>query len=396
VENALPLELADDPFHRAAAWVARACGPNVGLRHPAELIGRAPPTCPNRYAVYGFPGSGNILTQSLVVEMFARRPAPPPPSWVMRATLTEHFFYSFAARVKAAVAPMSPTHVDFVPHEFGTMLVTVQCGDRAGVAFYVPSHRHLGLPVFHTHSRPTRQSLDFFESVGARGVAVVRHPLETILSQANKIARPSRVMLDDARFVDRAAAQLTDWTAHLLANRGRLHVVRYEDLAERRIDELQRMGAFLGMTVTEQEAGELFDACLNRNLSSRVPTHFHRGGSDKWRGEMTAADVARVRRSVPDEVFTAFGYPLPTAADLNPVPFTGTPARRNGFQACLAEAYPFRPVPGRHGIQVTGTDEGMVAGLMTAFRDPEVLALLDAGGLTADTRPKAPFELAAA
>jgi len=373
--------LDDDPFRQVTDWVARISPHQEPPFHPVELLARAVPLpCPNRYAVFGFPGSGNVLTQNLVEHLYARQPAEVPPAWMVRANLSEQYFYSFAARARALLAPLSPTRIEFIPHDFGTMMVSVERDDRAAVAFYVPTHRHLGVQAYPTHSLPTTEAVDFFASVNAPCVAVVRHPLETLLSQSNKIDRPSRAVLDGPLFLDRAAAQLAKWTDHLLTNRARVCVVRYEDLAGRRLDELQRMAGFLGFPLMDDEAGPLYDHFLNRNLTASTSKHYYRGGSDKWRSEFTADHLRRAMGHLPAEAFTAFGYDVPTEADLSTTPVKMTPMPRSELYACLLESYPFHPVPGPHGIEVCGQDEELVAGLIATFSDPAILALLAAGG----------------
>jgi len=396
VDCAVGAAVADDSFVRAAEWVRRTVGPNA-LLHPAALLERVPPTaCPNRYAVFGFPGSGNVLTQHLIGNLYARRPLPPPPIWVMRAGLAEYFFHSTVARIRAAMAPLNPTHIDFIPHEFGTMMVAVECGPSAAAAFNVPSHRHHGLRTFPTHSRPTRQAVDYFEAAGAPCLAVVRHPCETLLSQANKLARPARRMFDHPRFLTGVGTGFADWTRQVLANRDRLHVVRYEDLAARRIDVLRRLAGWLDLPVSAAEAAALYDAHLNRNLPAAVPTHFHRGGNDKWRGEYSPAHLRHLRRHVPDGAFTAFGYDIPTAADLVPTPVTEAAVALDPIHAALLEVDPVQYIPGPHGMYVTGSNPDLVEGLLEVFSDPALLALFAAGGLTADNRPAAAIDLAAA
>ena len=396
-DTPLSPDLACDAPRQIAAWVARACGGPVPVRHPVELLQRVPmPPCPDRYAVFGFPGSGNILTQNLIAGLFGRNPPPAPEGWQMRAGLSEHYFLSTAARVRVALARLAPTHVDFIPHEFGTMMVAVECGPaRAGAAFHVPSHRHLGLRTFPTHSRPTRQAVDYFAAAGAPFVAVVRHPCETLLSLANKIARPSRVMLDHPRFLDRESDQLADWTAHLLANRDRVIVVRYEDLVDRRTAALRRLADALGRPVSDGEAADLLDAYLFRNLPSLVLGHFYRGGSDKWRTEFTPDDLRRLLARVPAAAFTAFGYDVPTAADLTaPTAVAAEPMPVNPLNAALLRSFRFHPVPGPHGIHVTGSDREMIDALSAAFQDPDLLALFATGGLAEDGHVPAIYDAA--
>lgn len=375
-----PDDAPPGPFDRATIWVRRTAGVRP-LFHPSALLERVPPAeCPGRYAVLGFPGTGNVLTQHLVAGACAERTSVMPAPFALRAGLAEGFFHGTVARVRAALAPLSSARIDFIPHEFGTMLVTAEwSAERAGVAFAVPSHRHHALPNFSTHSRPTRPLLDYLAAASAPCVVVVRHPLETLLSHANKIARPSRPLFDDPRFLDHIAANFADWHAHLLANRDRVQVVRYEDLTARRVDVLRALTKWVGVPVSDGEAAALYDSCLNRNLPSSVPTHFYRGGNDKWRSEYQPDDLRRVRARVPDEQFTAFGYDVPTEADLSPVPFDGRPQPAYALHAALREAYPLHPVPGRHGMWVNGSHPEIVAGLMAAFQDPALLTLFDAG-----------------
>lgn len=388
IECQLPLALADDPYRQVARWVARTAPGAAAPLHPAALVERvAPLPCPNRYAVFGFPGSGNVLTQNLVEGLYARRPAEVPREWQVRSNLTEQYFYSVTARVHSLLHPLAPTRVEFIPYDFGTMRISVECGDRAGVVYDVPSNRHTGFQSFPTHSRPYRRAVDFFTSVSAPCVAVVRHPLETLLSGANKIERPAGPVLDDPQYLDRAAADLADWTAHLLATRDRVCVVRYEDLAARDVGELRRMAASVGVPISEAEAGELYGRYLNRNLTAATNKHFYRGGSDKWRGELTPEHLRRVTAHLPAEAFTAFGYEVPTVADLAPVPARGSPMPRSELYACLLGAYPLHPVPGPNGMRVCGSDADMVAGLLAAFGDPGLLATLDVGG-TSDPVPR--------
>lgn len=378
----LPLAAADDPYRQLAAWVARVAPNQAAPLHPAALLDRVDPLpCPNRYAVFGFPGSGNVLTQNLVEGLFARRPADIPFDWRVRAGLVEQHFYGLSATVNELLAPLAPDRVEFIPYEFGTMTVSVECGDRAGVAVNVPSRRHHGLQTFPAHARPTRAAVDYFTLAGAPCVAVVRHPLETLLSQANKIARPSRPVLDDPHFLEHAAGLLTEWVRHLLANRDRVCVVRYEDLAARDVGELRRMADWVGIPIWDSEAEAMFDAYLNRNLTTATAKHFYRGGNDKWRGEFTPDHLRRAMAHLPSEVFTAFGYEVPHEADLAPVPFKGSPMPRNELYACLLEAYPLRDVPGGGGIRVCGTDTAMVDGLTAVFGHPAFLAQLAAGVL---------------
>jgi hypothetical protein len=376
--------VADDPFARATAWARAVTDGLPPLVHPVALLDHVPPLrCPDRYAVFGFPGSGNVLTQTLAAAVF--RDQPMPPAWAARAAVAESYFISTVARAHAVLAPLAPTAIDFYTYHFGRARVNVaRDGGRLGIAREVPCLRHHANWNYVTHVSPTREAVDFLAAGGLhRMVAVVRHPCETLLSLANKMARPARTMLAHPRFLERVPQQLAEWTAHLLANRDRVRVVRYEDLAARNVGALKALAGWLGESVSDADAEALFDKYLNLNLPSSVPTHFFRGGSDKWRTAFEPGDLRRVMEWVPAEAFTAFGYDVPTEADLTPSTSpTASVMELQARDALVLKTHPDQPVPGANGIRVTSTDPDTTAAMATAFGDPEFQAILAAGRWT--------------
>jgi hypothetical protein len=89
---------------------------------------------------------------------------------------------------------------------------------------------------------------------------------------------------------------------------------------------------------------------------------------------------------LPIDVFTAFGYAVPTEADLAPGPASAVPVPPHPLDSCLLESNPFHPVPGGYGIQVCATDAEFAAEMVAVFQHPDLLALFAAGGLTPVTR----------
>lgn len=399
-----------DPFIRSRDWVRRQ---SVGqLRHPISLLGQVPPVpCPGRYAVFGCPGAGNVLVQAFVAALLDDTP-PPPAEWTYRAGMADHFFRTFAAAVRAAVAPLAhtgPPALEFYGQEFGRMTLFADFGDgRVGTATGIPSLRHHGFLQFVTHARPTAAAVGHFADAGAPVVVAARHPCETLLSFANKLGRPARAILDRPRFIFGTALGLADWYGHLADSRDRVFVARYEALVGRDAGHLRALAAHLGRRLAPGRADELFDRLLNRNLPVSVPTHFHRGGNDKWRTEFTAGHLWQVRAGLPDTVFTALGYDVPTDADLraNVHPSAGAAPSAAGasgrptdtttagdrpptpMDTLLLTESDCHRLPGPYDIYPKASDGELLAGLSVALADPDLLGLLAAAGLPPDALPQ--------
>lgn len=384
-----------DPFVRSRDWVRQWAGGQ--LRHPISLLGRVPPVpCPGRYAVFGYPGAGNVLAQAFVAALMDDTP-PAPSEWTYRAGMADHFFRTFAAAVRAAVASLAhagPPAFEFYGQEFGRMTLFADFGGgRVGAAAGIPSLRHHGFREFVTHARPTDAAVGHFADAAAPVVIAARHPCETLLSFANKLGRPARAILDRPNFLPGAVLGMADWYGHALRNRDRLFVCRYEALADRDAGHLAALADHLGRPLAAGRADDLFDRLLNRNLPASVPTHFHRGGTGKWRAEFTRRHLGQVCAGLPGAVFTALGYDVPTAdlrADEPPadsLPFAKPSVERppSALDDLLLTESHYHRLPGPYDIFLTASDGELLAGLSAALADPDLLGLLAAAGFPTDS-----------
>lgn len=392
IECAPATPATEDPFTLAHGWTARMAG--RGLLHPAALLGRVTPVrCPGRYAVFGYPGAGNVLTHNLIDDLFARAAEPAPAAWTFRAGIAEHFFQSTAARVRAALAPLGPVTFDYYEKEFGRTTVYADFGGgRVGLVSQIPSLRYHGIRTFGSHAQPVAAAVNYFTAAGAPCVIAARHPCETLLSFANKVG-PSRAILDRPSFLAGTVQGMSDWYGHVLRNRDRLFVSRYEDIVARRADRLQELAARLGLSLSAGEAAELFDRYLDRNLPESVSTHFHRGGTDKWRREFTADNLQAVRRGLSDEVFTFLGYDVPEVADLLPTETSTDERVLNRVHELLPTKNSHLRLTGPYDLRVSAADPELRASLADAMDDPDLHALLAAGSLPADPPPDPPPDM---
>jgi hypothetical protein len=396
VENRPGCPVSADPYLRNARLVREVSGGALALWHPVTLAHALElPAYRGRVALFGFPGSGNILAQHLLAALGDRAGGGPPPAQVGAvAALAEHYYVSTLVLLRHLLRQLRPEGLDLVPNEFPTadLSLALPGGDHA-LALHVPSNRHLASYFHHTHAIPTRLAVDEFTRLGAPCVAVIRHPCETILSWASKLSRPPSPLLDWPWFLFATGRKLAEWHRHLVSNEGRVVVLRYEDLVARQRRPLQALAERLGVGLSEEEIGGLYDRYLHRDLlPALAPGHYYQGGNDKWKQYFHPRHLRQLVAAGFESICDRWGYDLaltpgsaraPASSEGGP---TGQKAgalpldTREGFpQETLAvEPYP---------LMVQSRSEEVSQALLAALYGPDFLEHLNAGGLGPEPPP---------
>ena len=309
VENRVDGSTATDPYLRGAGRIRDFSQGRNTLLHPVVLAD-VPflPAYSKRVALFGFAGSGNILAQHLLTELYQRLSAPVPPALDQVAAFAEHYYVSTLLLLRHLFRHLGAVKLSLASSQFPTADLTLALpGDRYALALHVPSNRHLSAYFYHTHAAPTRLAVEEFARLGSPCVAVIRHPCETILSWASKLARPPDRMLDNPVVFDQSIRGLAEWHRQLLDNRDRVLVVRYEDLIARRRAPLLALAERLGVSLSETEIDAIYGRYLNRDLlPEKAPGHYFRGGNDKWKQVFRPRHVQAFR----DHGFDAICRPL--------------------------------------------------------------------------------------
>jgi hypothetical protein len=286
IENHMDGSASTDPFLRGARRIREVSRGKNRLLHPVALADALfVPAYRKRVALFGFPGSGNILAKHLLADLYQRITAPVPPALVDVAAFAEHYYVSTVLLIGHLFRQFGEVRMELASSQFGTADLTVALPEnRYALALHVPSNRHLSTYFYHAHAAPTRPAVDEFARLGAPCVAVIRHPCETILSWASKAARPPGKMLDNPVVFDESVRGLAEWHRQLIANQDRVLVVRYEELIARKKAPLLALAERLGVKLSEAEIEALYDRYLNRDLlPEQAPGHYYRGGNDKWK-----------------------------------------------------------------------------------------------------------------
>lgn len=255
-------------FHPCAALEA----------HPYDLNGRA--------LCLGFPGSGNVLVQTIMGRLLPRirdRIYSLPIAGVLVADHQRMWRTLLQAKLG-----VSSDEVVFLPQDMGHVSIRVTCEDGRFLDLY-----GINCPHWHTayfvpaHVLPSGNETAEWTGCGGSVVIILRHPLDTIVSCAAKRLRPPTRLLGELGWFRRAVKTLVEYIDHAHSLPGDKLIVRYEDLLQRPHAQIMRLAQFLGASMTLDETGALWDEVWLKELVpaqafNRTQRHYYQPGVGKW------------------------------------------------------------------------------------------------------------------
>jgi hypothetical protein len=385
----------EDPYLSNARRLRRDTRGRVALLHPVSL---APalglPAYRKRIALFGFPGSGNILARQFLEALDERRDDPVPPAVSLVAALAEHYYRSTMALLRDLLGGLRPVAIELAAYQFPTANLTLALPDgEYALAEHLPCNRHLASYLYHIHGIPSRFAVDELTRLGTACFAVIRHPCETVLSWAAKLSRPPAPVLDHAAFFRDTLEMLAEWFRQMHVNADHLTVVRYEDLEARRTRPLRALADRLGVALRDEEVGPLYDRFLNRDLlPGEAPGHFYRGGNDKWRHTFRPRHVRQMQAAGFGTICERWGYDLSPpvgSVEAGPRRERGPSGQKSGVipldtpYGLTKELFVPEPFP----LRVHSRSGEVNRFLRAALHGPEFLRHLSAGGLGPDSPP---------
>jgi hypothetical protein len=395
IENWPNGSVGTDPYLRGARRLREVSEGRCSLLHPVILShALALPAYQKRIALFGYPGSGNILAKHLLDALDERRDDPVPPRVGLVAAFAEHYYLSTLALLRDLLKGLGPVAMELAAYQFPTANLSLALpGGEYALAQHIPCNRHLASYFHHTHAIPSRLAVDELTRLGAACVAVIRHPCETVLSWASKLSRPPAPVLDNAAFFRDSLAMLAEWFHQLHANEGRLTVVRYEDLEARQARPLQVLAERLGVALRDDEIGPLYGHYLHRDLlPGLAPRHYYRGGNDKWRGVFRPWHVRQMKALGFGPICQRWGYDLTPpvrSPRVGPRVARGPSGQKSGVipldtpHGLAVKCFAPRPFP----LFLQSRSRAVNRLLQDVLHGPEFLGHLSAGGLGPDSPP---------
>jgi hypothetical protein len=264
-----------------------------------------------RIVAGGFPGSGNGVVQAIIERLMAHVPR----SWSGKEHLMGFLDSQRIQRLKVQLmaqlqnAGMAISFAYSAPLTRETLSVQIGGGDEEQVILYeVPGRPHLWSDIHRTHQVFDSQSVDYYRRMNFKIIVALRHPLDILVSAANKMAGSPAPILRDLDWFRDLASGLLRYCRVLEDRREHLHLVLYEDLLAMPTETIGQVADILGVTCSEEQARQMWNE-VGYKLLHFNPRHLWKPGEGKWRKHLNAEHLAIVRELGFGDILAAQGYP---------------------------------------------------------------------------------------
>lgn len=289
-----------------------------GMHHPAVLSDNH--RNPNqRFAIIGFPGSGNMIVQNVCWRL---KPAPRRPFWgrdpVSARVTGDALSYWSALNAELETAfdaegrwqtVAGPTHM-----RYGNVYISVRDYKTEVLIAGLPQRSFTWANPWHTGHEPlTAKTRDFFTARNFHILQILRHPLDLVVSNAAKITiasgeRVPQLLLQNDRWMDGMLKAVEAYYAGIADHLGALGVsfVRYEALMADPVRTIRHLAEILGVRCTDDNALNIWTELGNKPLAS--VGHMWSPGAGKWRKFIPPRFSERIRASRLREYAEEAGY----------------------------------------------------------------------------------------
>ncbi len=276
------------------------------LLHPVFVADHLRLDYDGRAVLGGFPGSGNTTARHVVGRLLARREVPLQAREELVANLASDYHFHTLLPAIDGLFDLGGRYASLASAVGGDRIrVEMQlAGGRLAMVCKLRSRTFLYERVHPTHEFLTPATVERFRGLNLTALAIVRHPLDVLVSNAARLCRPPDRALAHGSWFRHMAAIVKQYYTHLLEQQDRgVAVVRYERLLEAPAETVQQIGRALGLDVGRADAEALWDEAgfkpIERDVVGSSLGHVWRPGAGRWR------EVLRARHM---GVLTELGY----------------------------------------------------------------------------------------
>jgi hypothetical protein len=291
------------------------------LLHPGFLADfyRSPN---RRFAIIGFPGSGNMIFQNICSAL---SPAPSVPIWAadpLSAAVSQFalsYWFSLSAFLSGAFDEAGRWQDAAAPSHMRNGAIYIDLRDRASPAVVagLPQRSYVWSNPWHTSHEPlTDHSLKFFAEQNFQVIQILRHPLDVIVSNAAKITalsgdRAPQVLLQNDDWVAAMLASVGEYYEHMNDHHtsNEVEFLRYEELLASPNAVIRRLASILGVECNEAKADEIW-AALGKATLSQDRGHRWDPRAGKWREFISPRFAKRIVESPLCKYARNFGYEI--------------------------------------------------------------------------------------
>lgn len=309
------------------------------ILHPA-FLGDFHSNPKRRYAIIGFPGSGNMILQHICSRLM---PPPPAPIWAadpLSAAVSQFalcYWYSLGNYLASQFDDVGRWHDVAAPSHlrYGAIYIALRNQISPAVIAGLPQRSYIWSNPWHTSHEPlTDKALSFFSEQNIRVLQIVRHPLDLIVSNAAKITaaagdRAPQLLLQVDTWMEGMLQTIEAYYAAMVKHRQAKGVtfLQYADLLADPIVTIRRVADFLDVDVNDQESEVIWSDLKGSRLSGEG--HFWDPRSGKWREFIPLRFAERIIGSPLHEYAKSFGF------DFSEKDFIGSRADVQSYAADL-------------------------------------------------------------
>lgn len=295
----------------------RFAAQGLSPKHPAILNDFLPRRVP--LVVCGFPGTGNGIVTSIAEALMGDRAAPDPtPVLAYANAFAADYEAILREKVNALGDALGLPERSYATHIENEASCALTSDAQSLILFGLPLRNYLNERIHKTHE-PFGDKLRRLVQAGSRVVLVARHPLDSLVSIANKFANHGLDVFNDRQLLRTICRTLVAYYDSFDdAPKDAVTLIRYEDLYSDFEGAVARIAAGLDIPADADLARSLRDRLLDKPIGHAG--HFWAPGSGKWTTHLPLAafHVATVGRM--PQIFQRLDYPIPARSDLAPVP----------------------------------------------------------------------------
>jgi len=235
------------------------------ILHPAHLAKYQPDTLQNHVLKYGLIGAGNVMCNAVITRLLADS-APATSGLMAQWCMWQHMaICNEINEIPKHIGADQMRISNLQPGLLGVHVAeTVDTLDsqHAFILPTVPSNIHYTSPILSLHSVPCEADIRAFQSQGGRVAAIIRHPLDILLSYATKavglpasdtLEKRRAELLKDPVFKDRSLWLIEAFFRELGPTSNLMGIFRYEDMLHDPESFIRHVAAFLELELRTPE-----------------------------------------------------------------------------------------------------------------------------------------------
>lgn len=288
------------------------------FRHPAFAGKLSDVDFTGRVYLNGFPGAGNSLLGTILNRVLAARARVPlEESADYLSRMCRDYEESVHALLRTSINDHLPFEEAVQPVDTHSTNITFH-RDGSFIDVIYPSRAGYIDDLFGAHEPPSDQVFAQHLAQKRRIFVALRHPLDMVVSNANKVANQHpATLLNHLPWFRSMAETVAVYLRQYAKWRDSIEFVRYEDLIHAPDETIVEIASGLGFEAPMRWRRDLWDEIGFRPLDTVGDAHLWRPGAGKWREFLSGSHREILESLGYEELLEDFGYApdLPDGAD---------------------------------------------------------------------------------